>query len=915
MMRRVLILTVVALSACQQPAKTCAMNSECPAGSQCVESLCVQNSGTGGGTVGGGTAGGVVAAGGTAGSMGGGGMGGGTAGSGVGGGAAGGAAGGSAGGDAGGIAGGASGGMAGGTSGGTGGGAATCTGGCQEWQVCNVSSMPPACETAVLSVNSPTDGDIVSTGGMVRLGATLALRGMPVNVIIPVSSDFGLDAGVPDSGVLIVTAPPRAMLAQFTFGWVGGPRQTRTIEVRGCNQVTCGEWQSCTGTTDGGQCVDGVVSVSWAEPDAGLRGPGAPIAATVVVRMADAGTYDGGVPISGAIAGRLEGPTNVKSGMLTAPSANGSFMVTAGWPGGPSQTLISAVDARPPVVTVTLETAQPRTAAEVDVSLIGAHKRDETAFLRVTSDEDVSFAQTMVAPGGTSTSESSCTGCGNAARCACYAINLAAVPFNALRGEVLYSVTGIRDVYGNVAQAADGGIPVTRVKWRAALTDGFAVRASPALDSAGRLYVGTVDANNNNGNVYQVGLKGEVATFLSGAGAVQGLAVSETRTASGRQEVVYVASNTASGGDLRARVLDGGVLTGLGGTGCAGAFPTEIGARRIYTAVALFDAGAPSGTDMQVGAAGLFNASGPTVGTVCGYLPQNGAAVLTGAVDWAVPATPTPSASPTNMVAVDFSLYVLQANRVPRRFDWSVPSNAALNSFGAGGAVGSGVPVALAATPQRLFASLAVSGTPFVSFGPTGANLSQYSDTNTPSFGPLVLGPAATPGLTAVYAGTGSSAGPWLQRAEGSPTVNSGFSNAQDYRSPIATGALLTSPVLGSLPGVGTTNEVHVHSLQEGGSLVVQQMTPGGVATLLWSGDIFPSFATVYGSPTLDCRRTPTGVGTTGPGTLYAVAGDGRIVAIIVDSPKLSPDAPWPKWQRTAGNAGNPGFPLNPGCN
>jgi NAD-dependent SIR2 family protein deacetylase len=70
----------------------------------------------------------------------------------------------------------------------------------------------------------------------------------------------------------------------------------------------------------------------------------------------------------------------------------------------------------------------------------------------------------------------------------------------------------------------------------------------------------------------------------------------------------------------------------------------------------------------------------------------------------------------------------------------------------------------------------------------------------------------------------------------------------------------------------------------------------------------------VVAPPTLDCNR----VAVNRPGTLYVLgqtgAGAGVLAAIIVDSTKLDPTAPWPKWQRTAGNAGNPAFPLNPGC-
>ena len=55
--------------------------------------------------------------------------------------------------------------------------------------------------------------------------------------------------------------------------------------------------------------------------------------------------------------------------------------------------------------------------------------------------------------------------------------------------------------------------------------------------------------------------------------------------------------------------------------------------------------------------------------------------------------------------------------------------------------------------------------------------------------------------------------------------------------------------------------------------------------------------------------------GTGTPGRIAdVVVDDGRITAVIVDSTRLEPTAAWPKWQRTAGNSGNPLFPLNPGC-
>jgi len=87
-------------------------------------------------------------------------------------------------------------------------------------------------------------------------------------------------------------------------------------------------------------------------------------------------------------------------------------------------------------------------------------------------------------------------------------------------------------------------------------------------------------------------------------------------------------------------------------------------------------------------------------------------------------------------------------------------------------------------------------------------------------------------------------------------------------------------------------------------------------ASPLWSAGAFSANVTVHAHPTLDCNRLG-GARTDRPGTLYIVGnggGTGVLSSIIVDSTKLEPTAPWPKWQRTAGNAGNPAFPLNPGC-
>jgi len=250
------------------------------------------------------------------------------------------------------------------------------------------------------------------------------------------------------------------------------------------------------------------------------------------------------------------------------------------------------VDARGPGVTVTVEDALTRTAAEVDTAMSGpkVYRKDETALIRVEAGEASDFSAVLVAPGA-SLGSGCGGGCQSNTNCRCCRVNLATTALNALRGSVGFSVTGVRDVYSNVAQAADGGIEVTRWKWGRTVPDNLSVRAAPALDSSGRLYAGAINADN--GNVYRFGLKGEVVTFIADAGAVQGIAVAETWVSGGRQEVVYLAANTPSGGDLWARNVDGGT-TGLNSVNCA-FFSSEIGPRPTYTAVALFDAGTTAG--------------------------------------------------------------------------------------------------------------------------------------------------------------------------------------------------------------------------------------------------------------------------------------------------------------------------------
>ncbi len=83
--------------------------------------------------------------------------------------------------------------------------------------------------------------------------------------------------------------------------------------------------------------------------------------------------------------------------------------------------------------------------------------------------------------------------------------------------------------------------------------------------------------------------------------------------------------------------------------------------------------------------------------------------------------------------------------------------------------------------------------------------------------------------------------------------------------------------------------------------------------TKLWSATGF-GVNNVVASPNLDCNRKSSALMQSGPGVLYLAVPTGHLIAVLVDSPKLSTTAEWPKWQHDAQNSGNPDFPRNAGC-
>lgn len=302
----------------------------------------------------------------------------------------------------------------------------------------------------------------------------------------------------------------------------------------------------------------------------------------------------------------------------------------------------------------------------------------------------------------------------------------------------------------------------------------------------------------------------------------------------------------------------------------------------------------------ETGAVAAFNASGSTAGLVVAYNPvsvsrfSNDASPLT-AFDF----SSSTNEPPNNIIVSGSTAYLLTRPGGAGLFRRSITS---VNATPV-----DGTPVTIAASGSgALTVGQSLVGTDSLVGGMS--TLSSFYRLNSSTIvGSGNLGVDADNGLAA-FDGTLAFAGRGNDLVAFSPT------NLTAIPTVLATvtANVRTSPVLGNARTGGNPLGYAVTST---GALYVFPLTAtAGSATDF--GAIFSS-GTVYGHPTLDCNRRP-GAATATTGVLYVTNNQGRVAAIIVDSPKLlTTSGAWPKYQRTAGNAGNPDdtrFGLNPSC-
>ena len=266
---------------------------------------------------------------------------------------------------------------------------------------------------------------------------------------------------------------------------------------------------------------------------------------------------------------------------------------------------------------------------------------------------------------------------------------------------------------------------------------------------------------------------------------------------------------------------------------------------------------------------------------------------------------PVPGADngPTNVALDGTTAYFIGRNgaRVfsstmsgcPSACAWSAPVEAQLGAFGN---VFSGSAIFNDGSTKRLALGTVANSDPgdLHYFTPADGG---YAAISVGGFRVGVPSLLSTPGPAVVraFAGVGGST-PGLMRF--GQTANAG---------PATTGIASSAPVLGM-------NQLG-YIVDTLGQLVVFKTDNTFSAGPEWQADL--GLLSVVAAPSLDCVRAGTTGIDAGVGVLYVASSSGTVTAILVDSPKLNTAVDgWPRYQRTAGNAGNtdPSFGLNPGC-
>jgi len=662
-----------------------------------------------------------------------------------------------------------------------------------------------------------------------------------------------------------------------TAGWAE-VSSTISVNTEACN-ATCAEWQECRPTQDGGMCVSLDVQLAFEQPVGVTVGRNSTVPIKARVSRQDGGSVPESVPFR--TANGLSGVL-VKSALfetaIDGGEVGGDIGVVLGWEDG--GTVVSgrySVDLVPPVLSVTPAAAPVYPGDAGDFwpnDTTPAWRKDETIDVTVTSSSaDLESSSVVVTArhGGEPafTLVGTPTDCG-AGYCRVFRVDLSQVQMNAFADDVTLSATA-SDVRGNAMTVpASGAVRVTRWQWARRVSTTEGLKASPALDKNGLVYLGL--AGSSSGALVPVGPEGVVGTPSSGDGPVEG-SPTIGRNDAGVEYVFY--QPTTSGGTLKA----------LDQLGCAGA-----GVTPKATPTILYD-----GTNNVMGVSLQGSGNGSQI---VGFRAANNGCRLSTTDGLAT------INSPGNLVATGDSVYWGDSTGKLRAGTYStVNLNFAVSTdFQTPGGVG--IMNGLLLFDAGVGMEVGGGGG-----GPGIGRLFAY---------PIRLAQASSWPADGGYGSTPTS-GPIL--------TSSGMVAAiQDYASGTQVQVLRVAPTTGerlamtSILGSSgfSSTEVPTPVAGEGGLLYV--LDDSGLLAVLpqsFEEDASPAWmappalvGTTSASPTIDCnRRRPA----THTGILYFVTENGWLVSYIVDSKGLDTSAPWPKYAHDIRNTGNVGVAIE-GC-
>jgi hypothetical protein len=404
----------------------------------------------------------------------------------------------------------------------------------------------------------------------------------------------------------------------------------------------------------------------------------------------------------------------------------------------------------------------------------------------------------------------------------------------------------------------------------------------------GTLYVGTIATATTGEVISLMPVDGGVIQMAS-PGAIQSLALASD--AGTNSDVLFAAYNVSSPtvvGNLGAFV--GSTLAqGTLRSPCQGSNNSKT-----YSGIALYKG---NGTTYAVGSVN----SGDTSGLACIYNPISFAGPIPGATTTQFDAPLVSVSGPTAATNVVISGPIASFLRKDSIGGWIQTASVAAN--GTGTYVGMGTQ--LGTDSSALGVGQAVSsGAVFVGGVNATARAVFVAQAGTLDAG--TLGSVTDKGVPALVSLSEGYVG------QGDALVRFTPGTLSAAATPLATmtnDAIRTSAVLGAGPTDGGVAQGYAVSGK--GTLVAFSQ---GTSTTTWMQAL--GIGNVLTHPTMDCNRLSKDTRT---GVLYVGSDTGKVVALVVDSPRLldTPGA-WPKYQRSAGNAGNDdtaNFPTNwPGC-